>query len=143
GGTVYASDQDPELIRDAAPFSLKLIESLLAESPRHTGLLLAACRGFTQYAYGFVQDDADKAEPHEFSQSEILRSRARALYLRARDYGLRGLESRHRGFTRALHENPKAVSLATKSEVALLYWTAASWGAAIAISKDRPELIAD
>ena len=33
-GTVFASDPDPELIRDAVPFSLKLIESLLAESPR-------------------------------------------------------------------------------------------------------------
>ena len=36
-----------ELVREAVPFSLKLIESLLAESPRHRGLLLAACKGFT------------------------------------------------------------------------------------------------
>ncbi len=30
GGQVYASDDDPELVREAVPFSLKLIESLLA-----------------------------------------------------------------------------------------------------------------
>lgn len=40
-GEVYASDDDPELVREAVPFSLKLIESLLAESPRHRGLLVA------------------------------------------------------------------------------------------------------
>ena len=44
GGTTFASDDDPELIKAAVPFSLKLIESLLAESPRHRGLLLAASR---------------------------------------------------------------------------------------------------
>jgi predicted anti-sigma-YlaC factor YlaD len=37
----------------------------------------------------------------------------------------------------------KAVQNATKRDVPLLYWTAASWGAAISVSKDNPELIAD
>jgi hypothetical protein len=50
GGATFASDDDAELVRAAAPFSLKLTESLLAENPRHQGLLLAAARGFTQYA---------------------------------------------------------------------------------------------
>src|SRR5579883_2234299 len=40
-GDSFASDGDPDLIRQAAPFSLKLVESLLAENPRHEGLLLA------------------------------------------------------------------------------------------------------
>jgi len=31
-GTTFASDDDPELIRGALPFSLKLIESLLAKA---------------------------------------------------------------------------------------------------------------
>ena len=31
GGDVYASDDDPELIRDALPFALKTLETLLAE----------------------------------------------------------------------------------------------------------------
>src|SRR5271167_2600355 len=60
--STFAADEDPELIRSAVPFSLKLIESLLAESPRHEGLLLAAAQGFTQYSYAFVQEDADEAE---------------------------------------------------------------------------------
>jgi predicted anti-sigma-YlaC factor YlaD len=142
-GDVYASDNDPELIQFAAPFSLKLIESLVAESPMHSGLLLAAARGFTQYAYAFVQEQADEIEDEDLARAVTLRNRARALYLRARDYGLRGLEGRHRGFRDAVQKNPEAVAMISNADVPLLYWTAASWGAAISISKDKPDLVAD
>jgi len=143
-GTTFASDDDPELIRGALPFSLKLIESLLAESPRHQGLLLAAASGFTQYGYAFVQQEADETESRDLGEAERLRKRARRLYLRARNYGIRGLEARHRDFFSSLRQNPKGtVEQASLVDVPLLYWTAASWGAAIAISKDDSELIAD
>src|SRR5262245_47042445 len=98
GGTTFASDDDPELIKAAVPFSLKLMESLLNENPRHEGLLFATASGFTQYAYAFIQQDADEMEDKDFAAAEELRSRARRLYLRARNYGLRGLEVRHRGW---------------------------------------------
>src|SRR5262252_9032176 len=54
GGTTFASDDDPELVKAAVPFSLKLMESLLQENPRHKGLLFATASGFTQFAYAFV-----------------------------------------------------------------------------------------
>src|SRR5438132_434601 len=41
-GDTFSSDDDPELIESAVPFSLKLLESLLAESPNHRGMLIAA-----------------------------------------------------------------------------------------------------
>src|SRR5271154_6057933 len=87
-GTTFAADEDPELIRAAVPFSLKLIESLLAENPRHEGLLLAAARGFTQYGYAFVQEDADETEDTDRARAAALRARAAKLYVRARNYGL-------------------------------------------------------
>ncbi len=124
GSGVFATDDDPELIRTAAPFSLKLIESLLDERPEHKGLLLAASRGFTQYAYAFLQQEAEEAEAHSLAQALRLEDRARRLYRRARDYGLRGL----------------AVA---PDDGALLYWTGTSWGALIALSKDQPELLGE
>ena len=42
----------------ALPFALKTIEALLAEAPEDRNLLLAACSGFTQYAYAFVEVEA-------------------------------------------------------------------------------------
>ena len=144
GGTVFASDNDPELVRAALPFSLKLMESLLAENPAHRGLLLAAASGFTQYSYVFVQQDADELADRDFSAARTLHDRARRLYLRARDYGLRGLDTAHPGFAQKLRADPLvAVRAAGVDDVPLLYWTAAAWGAAIALSKDNAELIAD
>lgn len=143
-GTTYASDDDLELIKGAVPFSLKLMESLLAESPRHKGLLLATCRGFTQYSYAFVQQDADVVEENDVAEAMEMRLRARRLYLRARNYGLRGLELVQPGFERMARNSPSQAVRAFKPEdVALLYWTAASWAAAISVTKDDADLIAD
>ena len=61
-GNSYATDDDPELVRDAVPFGLKTMEGLLAENPRHEGLLRALVAGFTQYGYAFVQSDAEMAD---------------------------------------------------------------------------------
>ena len=144
GGTAFSSDSDPELIRDAAPFSLKLMETLLAENPRHAGLLYAAASGFTQYSYAFVQQEADVMEERDVAAAASLRARARGLYLRGRDYGLRGLELAHPGLTAELRQTPKAALRACQTaDVRLLYWTAVSWAAAIASAKDDPTLIAD
>jgi predicted anti-sigma-YlaC factor YlaD len=141
-GSTFSIDDDPDLIKAAAPFSLKLMESFLAENPRHPGLLLAASSGFTQYAYAFVQQDADEAEPNDLAAAEALRSRARRLYLRAKGYGLRGLEVKHPGFAHALLANPRtATRTAGKADVPLLYWTAAAWASAISLSKDNPEIV--
>ena len=141
-GTTFASDDDPDLIKAAVPFSLKLMESLLAESPSHKGLLFATSSGFTQYAYAFVQQDADELEAKDLAAATALRVRAKRLYLRARNYGLRGLEAAYPGFEGRLRANPKqAVRLTKRADVPLLYWTAASWG--LAITPDDPELIAE
>ena len=144
GGTTYAADDDPALVQAAAPFSLKLMESLLAESPDHPGLLLAAASGFTQYAYAFVQEDGDELQDKDHAAAAALYRRANRMYLRAHRYGLHGLAVAHPGFPAALRQDPIAAArLCTAADVPLLYWTAASWCAAIALGKDQPDLIAE
>lgn len=136
-GTTFASDDDPELIRAAAPFSLKLIEALIEQSPRHEGLLLAAAQGFTQYSYAFVQEDADEAEDTDRVRAAALRAQAAKLYIRARNYGLRGLEVKHKDFIARIKANPQeAVKELKKSDVPLMYWTTLSWAAALSASHD-------
>jgi len=143
-GTTFASDNDPELVGQAVPFSLKLMESLLASNPRHRGLLLATASGFTEYAYAFVEQPADFVEDSNLARATELRDEARLLYLRARDYGLRGLDVRMAGFSTRLRADPKAAVRAARVEdVPYLYWTAAAWGAAISLSKDKPEMVAE
>jgi len=102
GGNTFTSDDDPELVEAAIPFGLKLYESLLAESPKHTGLLLAAAQGFTEYSYAFVDSRIDEARAESLERADALRERARKLYIRAYHYGMRGLDARHPGFAAAL-----------------------------------------
>lgn len=123
GGDTYASDADIELVGAATPFGLKTIESLLAEVPEHKGLLLAAARGFTQYAYVYVHAPAEVVMDRDVAAGYAQLARARALYLRARDYGQRGLRE-------------------DAEDVALLYWTAVAWAAAVSLSKDDPAMLA-
>ncbi|MBI3448987.1 MAG: hypothetical protein HY049_08750 [Acidobacteria bacterium] len=143
-GSTYAKDDDPELIRGAVPFGLKLTESLLEQAPDHLGLLTAAASGFTQYAYAFVHEDADEIEDRDMAAAAALRARARKLYLRARGYALRGLDVVHPGFQSALRaDHVRALAQADAADVPLLYWAAASWGGAISLSKDDPDMVAD
>ncbi len=143
-GVTFAADDDPELIKSAVPFSLKLMESILSETPRHRGLLLAAASGFTQYSYAFVQQEADQLETRDIAAATETRQRARKLYLRARDYALRELEVAHRGFRAKLNADPEsAVQMLRKRDVPAAYWAAASWAAATGIIKNDPGLFAD
>ncbi|MGH8129889.1 MAG: TRAP transporter TatT component family protein [Steroidobacteraceae bacterium] len=143
-GTTYSADDDPELVGAALPFSLKLMESVLVETPEHRELLAATCAAFTQYAYAFVQQEGDELALDDSDRAWEAWNRARRLYLRARDYGLRGLDVALPGFSAELKaDRAAAVQRAGKEEVDLLYWTAVSWAAAIAFGKDNPALVAD
>jgi predicted anti-sigma-YlaC factor YlaD len=141
-GSTFTSDEDAELVKAALPFGLKLMESLLAENPKHKGLLFATSSYFTQYSYAFVQQEAEKMEDKDLAASEQMRTRARNLYVRARGYGLRALELNYPGFEKALRANPRsAVRMTRAADVPQLYWTAVSW--ALAISPDNPVMIAE
>jgi predicted anti-sigma-YlaC factor YlaD len=140
-GSTYSSDDDPELVAAAVPFGLKTIEGLLAQSPRHKGLLFAACSGFTQYSYAFVQEQADYVEAQDLARATELRARAKKLYLRAVDYGMRGFEVEFPGFRENLRKDPDAaLARTTKKHVPLLYYTGGAWAAAFALDVTDSQL---
>ena len=144
GGSVYARDDDPQLVKEALPFALKTAEGLLEVSPEHPGLLLATVSGFTQYAYAFVSSEADFVEEGNLGKATALRQRALKLYRRGLEYGLRGLEVARPGFRAELKTNPPAaLARLGKEHVSLLYWTAAAWGSAISLALHDAELSAD
>jgi predicted anti-sigma-YlaC factor YlaD len=145
-GDTYASDEDPQLVAQAAPFGLKTMEGLLEQNPRHEGLLSSLASGFTQYGYAFVQLDADLADLNgQLEPARAGRERARKLFLRARGYGLRALEVRHAGLQQALlagGDLKPALARCEKRDVPLLYWTASAWALAISDGKGDMGLVA-
>jgi predicted anti-sigma-YlaC factor YlaD len=147
GGGAMAQDDDPELVRDAVPFALKSMEGILEQDPRHQGLLLALASGFTQYAFAFVASPADAADMKgDLTAARAGRERARKLLVRARDYGLRGLDVREEGSAARLKPGPELAQTLRafdKKDVPLLYWTAAAWSLAISNAKGDMALVAD
>ena len=144
-GDVFTRDDDPELVGQAIPFGLKLYESLLESAPNDRNLLIATCSNFTQYGVAYVEAEATvlgEAEHHD--EVAHLNERALKLYLRAKGYCMRAMEVRFPGIGPKLLLDPVApLARARKTDVPLLYWTAASWGSAMALGVDRPELVAD
>jgi hypothetical protein len=108
GPSVYETDEDVELVGEALPFGLKLVESLLVQSPNHRGLLLTASSGFVLYSYAYVDFRGEMIEDEDLDRAQRLRDRARKLYLRAHGYGLRGLELSYPGFRQQIFSDPAA-----------------------------------
>ncbi|MEJ2246256.1 MAG: TRAP transporter TatT component family protein [Acidobacteriota bacterium] len=147
GNSVYETDEDIELVGEALPFGLKLMESLLGESPEHSGLLLTSCKGFVLYSYAYVDYEAEVMEERDLDRARTMKKRAGKLYLRALDYGLRGLEKYYPGFENQLFLEPeKAVdwirSDKKKRDLPFLYWSAAALGLGISVSRDDAVLLA-
>jgi predicted anti-sigma-YlaC factor YlaD len=147
GNSVYETDDDIELVVDALPFGLKLMESLLAESPNHTGLLQTACKGFFLYSYADVDYEAQLTEETDLDKARAMKVRARKLYLRALGYGMRGLDKYYPGFKEQLYMNPEKAVARTdpkkkERDLPFLYWSAAALGSAISVSRDDAALIA-
>jgi predicted anti-sigma-YlaC factor YlaD len=144
-GDVFTRDDDLELVGDAIPFGLKLYESLLDSAPKNKDLLIATCSNFTQYGVAYVETEAavlGEAQHHD--EVAHLNQRALKLYLRAKGYCLRAMEVRFPGIAQTLLTEPApALAKADKKDVPLLYWMAASWGSAIGLGIDKPDLVID
>ena len=141
--SAFTRDNDPEFVRQAAPSTLKMVEMLLEQSPSHAGLLMTACSGFTQYAYAFLQSDADVADPGSTTAKE-LKARGAAMYDRARGYCVRALETRHPGVGGSLQRDAKAALASTTIvDVPALYWTAVAWGGALTLADNALIRIAE
>jgi hypothetical protein len=141
---VYETDNDPEFVRLAAPSTLKTVEMLLSQSPRHPRLLLTACSGFTEYSYGFLHVES-VLKSSDAAAAQELRGRASRMYLRARGYCLSGLQLQHPDITiEALRRDAVgALRTVTAADVPWLYWIAASWGADIVLASNPIARVAE
>lgn len=138
------SETDLELLRDAAPFHLKLSESILRQDPGHLKLAESVAAGFTQYAYAFVAFEAEQVEAKDAKAAERLRQRAAKLYERAHRHAMTALEKATPGFAQGLAgERESDWPKIKPAQVGLAYWAAASWGAWISLAKDDPDVVAD
>lgn len=135
GNRVFTGDNDPELVGDALPFTIKMYESLLDFIPGHRGLQLRTGSLYIMYANAFLDTPASMLTDEEYKKQEFLMQRAKNLYLRGRNILLNALEKKHPGFRKNLDQRKfeQALSSMKKDDVELLYWAGAGWMGAYAI----------
>lgn len=136
GNDVYAGDDDIELVGDSLPFALKLYETLLSQVPDHQGLLLTAGIGFISYANVFIQTPALMLPEEKYEEKENMKLRAKAMYIRGRDYLLKALDLRYPDFTERLRNGSpeNALKGMLAEDVPYLYWAGTGWFAAIGVN---------
>jgi len=142
--SIFAVDDDPELVGKALPFALKSMEAILQATPQHRKLLIATCAGFVQYGHAYVLQPAETLENENLQAARKIRERAKRLFLRARQYGIRALDLDHPAFAATIFTDPAAaLEGMEKEDVAALYWTGVAWGSAISATKSDMSLIGD
>lgn len=135
GGSVFTSDNDPELVGDALPFAIKMYESLLSSAPSHPGLQLRTGSLYIMYANAFLYTPASMLGEDDYKKQDFLMKRAKNLYLRGRDIILNGLNKKYDGFLTALDKRDfnNAFRRMKKKDAPFLYWAAAGWMGAYSI----------
>ena len=126
-----AKHDDIDLVAQAGPTFLLLIEGLLESNPDDQRLLLSAAELYTSYGALVELDDPE---------------RARSLYRRAKTYGLKALGQK-KGLvpllTSPYREFVQIRDHLKSKDVPLVFWTASSWGAWISVSIDSMGALAD
>lgn len=142
---------DLEIAGYGIPSAIVQLETFHHISPDNEKLSLTLAKAYVGYAQGWVESQYETAfAAGDFDKADRLRQRARLLYLRARDLGLRAMRHRDKGIDDAIRSTDEAALpryLAahyngTKA-VGPVFWTGLAWGAAINMSLDQPDLIAD
>lgn len=140
--TVFTGDNDPELVGDALPFTIKMYESLLASNPKHQGLIEYTGSLYVMYANAFLYTPATMMTDDRMDEKEFLMKRAKNLYLRGRDILIKGLDRKYPGFKDKMYHRKfkEAAMMAEKEDIELLYWAGAGWMGAFAIDPFDMEL---
>ncbi len=142
---------DYDMAGAGIPGSVLQLEAFHAISPENEGLSLNLAKAYVGYANGWVEDEYEVAyQAGDLDKADRLRQRARLMYLRAHQLALSAMRHRDAGIDAALKSNEERAlpryleqHYKHKGDVAPLFWTGMSLGAAINMSLDQPDLIAE
>ncbi len=120
---------DVELVKDAMPAALIQLDGMIEASPDNTKLLVRTAEGYNGYSFVFVEGKDNE--------------RAKKLYYRAFQYGLRALKQKEK-FADAVDGRLDAfedsMDVFGKEDVPAIFWTASSWLSWAGLNVDDPEI---
>jgi predicted anti-sigma-YlaC factor YlaD len=139
-GLSFTSDDDPELIADALPFTIKMYESLMEKDSTNAALYLATSKLLCLYSQYFVAAPMDTiTDP---VQKKAIGKRAKKLFLRAREYALKSIDIAKPDSKKAFLTGniDSTISTVSQSDTSALFWTSVAWFGAIGSDKSDMSL---
>lgn len=142
---VFMEDNDPELVGDAFPVILKMMDMLAATSPDNSTLKSTAGSLYVMYANVYLQGKGSMLPYEEWETQKELYDRAKKHYRRGYDYIIKALELKHKGFYAAFAESDYDAAFAgfKKEDAADLYWGGAAILAGVSVDILDPDFAAD
>jgi len=139
GMAAFSKDDDPQLVKDALPFALKLNEILIESDPENYVVKATAGKLFIIYSNLFVQTPASMLDYKDWKKQSEMYERAKKLYTRGSNYLKESLEIKYK--IKIDLSNKKTIDYKFKKEDAdSLYWLGAGMMSAITIDLTDPFL---
>jgi hypothetical protein len=141
----FEEDDDLELIEQALPANIKLLEALLESDPQNRQLLVLLARLYASYSFAFFDGRIEAAELTDMSVeiggSSIAETKKTAVryYRKGNEYALRALEIRHLEARRQLTDLSTAGSFISgldREEMPALFWYGFTLSADINYNRD-------
>ena len=127
-----SKQSDISIIREGTPAYLMLIDGLIEAYPENEQLLVAGAKAYSAYAAVFSEDED--------------RERAKRLYLKGKQYGIRALSKRGKFreiLPKPLDQFRTCLPGFRKKDVPALFWAASAWGSWISLNTDSVEAMAE
>jgi hypothetical protein len=143
GAEAMNGTADYEVARSAASAGIAQFEGMHLLDPGYTPGYFLLVKGYTSYAFGFVEDEMEAAYVEgKDDLGDYHKQRARSLYTRAIGYGTQWMESQHEGFAAAEKTGAEDKIVAyikqfdDKDDAPMLFWTGYAWMARANVTKE-------
>jgi len=140
---VFEQETDLELAETSIAANLKLLEAMQVHDPNNDELNLLIAEIYSAYTLSFAEDKMEEAEAAkkdtEYNRQKL---RAKALYLRARDFA--GKVLLHKLDVKSLAEVSEQqlkdkLAKRDKDDIAPVFWYAFAWGSSINVDREDTE----
>jgi tetratricopeptide (TPR) repeat protein len=136
--SAYVFNHCPTTVQKVYKTKLVSLERRIKRHPDRQELLLKATTTYTQYAYVFFVEKADRTALDDYRAARRLYQKALNYFQLAIDYGTEALELRYPTFNEWLEDTTQTPPQFTSKDVSALYWLAAAYGGAISASRGDP-----
>lgn len=142
---VFMEDNDPELVGEALPVILKMMDMMAATSPDNSAVKSSAGSMYVMYANVWLQGKGAMLPYDRWEEQKQLYDRAKKHYRRGYDYIIDSLELKHKGFKAAFAEGNYDTAFGgfRKEDAADLYWGGAAVLAGVSVDVLDPNFAAD